>query len=226
MLPIVLLAPLALLQTGHVSIKDAKLGTGSLSAKLGDRVWIEYTGKLTNGKIFDTSVGRNPYELTLGAGEVIKGWDIGIQGMKVGGKRTLTVPPVLAYGAAANGDIPANSTLVFTMELKKLERLAVTITKKGTGPGVGGGDTILLHYRGKLKNGKQFDTSYGHEPVQITIGQTHLVPGFTMGLVGMKLGEKRRVLIPPALGYGSQDYGPIPANSTLYFDLELVKIVK
>jgi FKBP-type peptidyl-prolyl cis-trans isomerase len=226
MLPIALLAPLALLQTGHLSIKDTKLGTGSMSARPGDRVWIDYTGKLTNGKVFDTSVGRQPYELTLGAGEVIKGWDIGLQGMKVGGKRTISVPPALGYGAMSDGDIPANSTLVFTVELKKVQRLTFTITKKGAGPGVGGGDTVLVHYRGKLKSGKQFDTSYGHDPLRITIGQTRLVPGFNMALVGMKVGEKRHVLIPPSLGYGSQDYGPIPANSTLYFDLELVKVIK
>ena len=96
---------------------DVVVGTGA-EAKAGDKVKVEYTGKLTNGKQFDSSGGKAPFEFTLGAGEVIKGWDQGVAGMKVGGKRTLTIGSALAYGeAGAGADIPPNATLVFDVEL-------------------------------------------------------------------------------------------------------------
>jgi FKBP-type peptidyl-prolyl cis-trans isomerase len=96
---------------------DIKAGTGATANKR-QSVKVHYTGWLTNGKKFDSSVGGNPFQFTLGAGQVIKGWDEGVAGMKVGGKRQLRIPPDMAYGA--NGYppvIPPNSTLVFDVEL-------------------------------------------------------------------------------------------------------------
>jgi FKBP-type peptidyl-prolyl cis-trans isomerase len=97
---------------------DIKVGTGAV-AKPGHQVKVDYTGWLTNGKKFDSSVGTgHPFELLLGAGQVIKGWDQGIEGMKVGGKRQLRIPPDLAYGAKGYpGVIPPNSTLIFDVRL-------------------------------------------------------------------------------------------------------------
>jgi peptidylprolyl isomerase len=94
-----------------------------IGAKNGDIVRIHYTGTLQNGTKFDSSVGKDPIELTLGAAQVIKGWEEGITGMQVGEKRHLTVPPELAYGARGRGDrIPPNATLEFDMELVGLFR--------------------------------------------------------------------------------------------------------
>ena len=97
---------------------DIKIGTGE-AAKDGSRVKVHYTGWLTTGRKFDSSVDANqPYEFTLGKGEVIKGWDEGVAGMKVGGKRQLRIPAELAYGAEGHPpQIPANATLVFDVQL-------------------------------------------------------------------------------------------------------------
>ena len=96
--------------------EDIVVGTGA-EALPGRQVTVEYTGKFTNGKVFDTSVGRGPFSFLLGAGQVIQGWDRGVVGMKVGGKRILTIPPEYGYGPSDYGPIPGGSTLIFEVEL-------------------------------------------------------------------------------------------------------------
>jgi FKBP-type peptidyl-prolyl cis-trans isomerase FkpA len=98
--------------------EDLTEGTGA-AAKAGDSVEVHYTGWLTNGKKFDSSLDRGkPFAFSLGAGRVIKGWDEGVAGMKVGGKRKLLIPAALGYGArGAAGVIPPNADLVFEVEL-------------------------------------------------------------------------------------------------------------
>ena len=101
-------------------VQDELVGTGA-EARYGDTVSVNYTGRLEDGTVFDTSVGKAPFPpFVLGTGYVIPGWDQGLVGMKAGGKRLLIVPPELAYGAQANGPIPANSTLIFEVELVKV----------------------------------------------------------------------------------------------------------
>ena len=97
---------------------DIQVGTGA-EARPGKTVSVHYTGWLTNGKKFDSSRDRNqPFDFPLGAGKVIKGWDEGVAGMKVGGKRQLRIPPELAYGDKGTGGlIPPHSTLIFDVEL-------------------------------------------------------------------------------------------------------------
>ena len=101
---------------------NIKQGTGA-TAEAGKTVKVDYTGWLTNGKKFDSSIPTGkPFDFRLGAGEVIKGWDIGVAGMKVGGKRQLRIPPDLAYGAQGYPPvIPANSTLIFDVTLRGVE---------------------------------------------------------------------------------------------------------
>ncbi len=106
--------------------QDTEEGKGE-AAKKGDVVEVHYTGWLTTdgtdkGKKFDSSVGKTPFRFKLGAGQVIKGWDEGVAGMKLGGKRTLVIPPDLGYGArGAGADIPPNSTLLFDVELLRIK---------------------------------------------------------------------------------------------------------
>lgn len=101
-------------------ILDLVVGEGE-EAIPGKTVTVNYTGKLENGEQFDTSIGRAPFSFPLGAGRVIKGWDEGVAGMKVGGQRKLTIPPELAYGTRGAGNvIPPNATLIFDVELLKV----------------------------------------------------------------------------------------------------------
>ena len=101
-----------------LTIDDLVVGNGA-EAAAGQQVKVHYTGWLTDGKKFDSSEDRNdPFVFPLGAGRVIKGWDEGVRGMKVGGRRKLTIPPTLGYGARGAGSvIPPNATLVFEIEL-------------------------------------------------------------------------------------------------------------
>lgn len=105
-----------------LSYETTKVGTGKV-AEAGNRVFVHYTGKLENGKVFDTSrKGNQPFEFVIGAGGVIKGWDLGVAGMRAGEERRLTIPPGLAYGAdSPSPNIPANSTLIFDLELVAVE---------------------------------------------------------------------------------------------------------
>ena len=103
-------------------IEDLKIGDGQEVEKF-NIVTVNYTGLLEDGTKFDSSLnpGRTPFRFTVGAGQVIKGWDEGLMGMKIGGKRKLTIPPDLGYGSRDNGPIPANSTLTFEIDLLTIE---------------------------------------------------------------------------------------------------------
>ncbi|MFI5387274.1 MAG: FKBP-type peptidyl-prolyl cis-trans isomerase [Fimbriimonadales bacterium] len=213
-----------------LQIKDVAVGTGR-AAQANDVVTVEYTGTLIDGKEFDSSKGKPPYLFTLGQGQVIKGWDEGVAGMKVGGDRELTIPPDLGYGDQGKGIIPPKSTLKFDVKLLRIDRagdkqeLEQTIVKPGSGAAVVEGDMIDVHYLGTFLNGVKFDSSYDRKkPLQILAGHARLIKGFSQGLEGIKEGEKRRLVIPPSLGYGNSDRGPIPGRSTLVFEIEVVKV--
>jgi peptidylprolyl isomerase len=221
-----------------LEVWDVKEGKGEASKK-GAKVKAHYTGWLTDGTIFDSSAGREPLEITLDS--VIKGWKEGVPGLKVGGVRRLKIPAELAYGKEKRGPIPANSTLVFEIELLDVENpamlpdlnakdwkklgdkgLEIWDVKEGAGDAVKPGATVTVHYTGWLTDGKQFDSSVGGRPISFKL--TEVIKGWTDGIPGMKPGGIRRLKIPSELGYGKAGAGSdIPPNSTLIFEVQLIK---
>lgn len=105
-----------------LEIKTTQEGTGERVIKSGDHIFVHYTGKLTNGTVFDSSVTRGvPFDFVIGQGMVIAGWEQGFIGAKVGEKRTLTIPAEMGYGSRDMGSIPANSTLIFDVEVVSIK---------------------------------------------------------------------------------------------------------
>ena len=219
------------LQAEGLKTLDMTVGKGA-EAVSGDRITVEYTGNLLDGHVFDSSVGKPPFTFALGAGEVIKGWDQGFAGMKVGGRRILSIPSALAYGDHDQEGIPGKSTLIFEVKLLRVEKkedkpvLDVVEVAPGAGVAAKAGDKCSVHYTGKFLNGFVFDSSVPRkEPIVFTLGAKGLIKGFDQGVLGMKVGGKRTITIPYQMAYGPQGRPPvIPAFATLIFDLELMKI--
>jgi FKBP-type peptidyl-prolyl cis-trans isomerase len=222
----------------ELGIADVKVGKGPL-VETGDRVFVTYTGKLSNGKVFDSNdkPDANPFTFILGDARmgVIKGWDVGLRGMKVGGVRKLDIPAEMGYGRQAQGTIPPNSDLYFQVELldiiKKGEenRLNLLDIKVGSGPAVKEGDRIIVDYVGKLVNGRIIDSTYSkdgakHGPVEFTVGAKEAIVGIDAGVRGMKVGGKRRIRVTPNLAFGPDGYGSFPVMSIVNYELEVVQI--
>lgn len=190
-----------------------------------------------------------PFQFQLGAGQVIKGWDEAfLTNMSVGEVRRLIVPPHLAYGNRGSGSIPPNTTLVFDVHLVKIlpedtvttmEGLRYIDRQPGPGKPVRKGMRVKVEYAGFLSNGTLFDTSieaigkehgydrggYPFEPIAFTVGRGEVIQGWDIGLTtNMRVGGKRRLIIPPQLGYGQYGSPPvIPPNATLIFDVEVLE---
>lgn len=223
---------LLVLTQGSLTKTDLKVGTGDV-CKSGDVVTVLYKGTLKSGKVFDQSgPDRPPFSFRLDAGQVIKGWDQGVEGMKVGGKRKLVIPPALAYGDQDLGDIPPKSTLVFEVELLRVDKKGATpkvetkSVKQGSGVGVKLGDSVTLHYTGTFINGVKFDSSRDRsEPITFNMKEGALIKGFLDSVIGMKKGERKVITIPYQLGYGENGRSPvIPRMATLKFDIEIINI--
>ncbi len=220
-------------------------GNGA-QAEQGDLVNVHYTGKLSNDSVFDSSHGRGrPLKFQVGVGQVIKGWDEGLLLMREGGKAELVIPPNLAYGNQDLGVIPPDSTLIFEVELLNVQKMKTAepfdvsgrdtlttesglkyiILEEGNGPKAGFGRTVSVHYTGFLENGQKFDSSVERNQVfTFPQGQGKVIKGWDEGVCLVKKGGKIRLIIPPELAYGQRAIGPIPAGSTLVFDVEIVDV--
>jgi peptidylprolyl isomerase len=224
-------------------------GTGA-KPQQGEQIKVHYKGTLLDGKQFDSSYDRGqPFAFTLGVGGVIRGWDEGLALLNMGSKATLLVPSHLAYGKRGAGEaIPANAILRFDVELietpsekkviedyakaNKLQTLTTAsglqyaITFQGKGALPAKGQTVVVHYRGSLLNGQEFDSSYSrNQPFEFTLGVGQVIKGWDEGIALMKVGTRATLLIPSALGYGSRGAGAnIPPDSVLRFDVELINV--
>lgn len=231
-----------------LKVKLLQQGKGTQASK-GSTVSVHYVGTLTDGKKFDSSRDRGqPIKFKLGEGRVIKGWDEGIALLKVGDKALFTIPPALGYGdrEVGGGLIPANSTLIFEVELMEvaeapkpydvkgkdtlttatgLKYIVVSKTKDASAPKAEAGKTVSVHYTGMLTDGRVFDSSIERgTPIQFPLGQGQVIKGWDEGIALMQVGDKLRLIIPSELGYGAGGSGPIPPNSTLIFDVELMGV--
>lgn len=221
----------------ELKIEEIVVGEGD-EVKDGDWVSVHYTGCLKDGTKFDSSLDRGePIEFPLGGGMVIPGWEQGIRGMRVGGKRKLVIPPELAYGEDGAGDvIPPNAVLVFDVEVVGARSnqypeegdLEIEELEAGTGAEAVPGDTVSVHYTGWLEDGTKFDSSLDRgEPIEFPLGVGYVIPGWDQGLVGMKEGGRRRLTIPSHLAYGANGAGGvIPPFATLVFEVNLVRVQK
>ncbi len=232
--------------------EDTTPGTGP-EAKSGQDVSVHYTGWLykdgVKGQKFDSSKDRaEPFDFELDGGMVIRGWDEGVQGMKVGGTRVLVIPPELGYGArGAGGVIPPNATLMFEVELLGVsggeEAVSLNLTSTasglqfedkviGEGAEAKSGARVTVHYTGWLYKsegglrGKKFDSSKDRrDPFKFQLDAGMVIRGWDEGVQGMKVGGTRILVIPAELGYGARGAGGvIPPNATLMFEVELLAV--
>ena len=224
--------------------EDITAGSGAV-AQSGANVTVHYTGWLHDAKAanqrgskFDSSKDRgDPFMFELDAGNVIQGWDEGVQGMKMGGTRVLTIPSELGYGArGAGGVIPPNATLVFEVELLAVAAAPVLEYDDvvvGSGPEAQAGQRVTVHYTGWLfdasaagNRGRKFDSSKDRrDPFKFALGAGQVIKGWDEGVQGMKVGGTRVLTIPPELGYGARGAGgAIPPNATLVFEVELLGV--
>ena len=218
-----------------------KMGDGE-KPETTDKVTVHYHGTLVDGTVFDSSVDRDQ-TITFGLNQVIKGWTEGLQLMPIGSKFKFTIPPELGYGEREMGAIPANSTLIFEVELFDIKKpfvdtdfskpgLETTLESglryiehiEGDGELTKTGNLVTVHYSGFLSSGQKFDSSHDRgQPFNFTLGENRVIKGWEEGLLNMKKGGKRTLIIPPELAYGPKGAGGvIPPNATLVFEVELV----
>lgn len=218
-----------------IKIEILKPGKGDAAAN-GDKCFMEYTGTLVDGKVFDSNANgkREPFAFVLGAGNVIRGWDLGVLGMKPGEERRLTIPSPLGYGdQGAGADIPGGATLVFTIKLfdtlkpEDASIFDVLASTEGSGAGAKAGDKVKFHVEVKLLNGTQvFNSAADDKPIEVTLGDTS--NGYSTGLMaaldGAKAGSKLEVRMPPLINVGTESQGA--KEQLLKYTIKVISVGK
>ncbi len=211
---------------------------------IGYRVSINYTTRINPDSIFDSSAElKHPFSFILGQGEVLKGWDEAISILNVGDSASFKIPSQLAYGSSKVGKIPANSTLLFEVRVLKAEQAFYDLIKKDTALLVAGLKTLIIkegagkqaksfeevtvgytgYYINENKQRKIFESSLiTGQPLTFQLGAGKFIKGLDIGITGMKEGGNNTFIVSPELAFGSNAKGKVPANSTVYFDIELL----
>lgn len=217
-----------------LEIEVQQEGAGE-SIRYGEIGRFHVIGSLAGGKIFKTTYQGDdpkPELLRLIPGAVPKGLALALDGCKLGERRLISVPSELGFGDkpefGQGAPIPPNSRLVYEVELVEVVRdLAIKILEPGTGDELQYGQTAKFHYTGvRADDAVQFDSSEGRDPFQTAVQVGPIIQGWTFGLPGMKVGEKRRLRIPSDMAYGPQGNPPsIGPDQELVFDVNLVEIL-
>lgn len=206
-----------------ITLETVTPGSGATPTDA-DVVLVNYRGTLTDGTMFDEG-----QRAVLPVGRLIPGFTQGLKQMRVGGSYRLTIPAALGYGERTAGPIPPNSDLVFTVDLLDtgpperarammgLPMLRVDTIAPGTGRIPTEEELVLVNYTGRLADGTVFDSGQG-----VVFFVNQVVPGFAQGLQQMRAGGRYRIFIPADLAYGANGTGPIPPNSDLTFEVELI----
>jgi FKBP-type peptidyl-prolyl cis-trans isomerase len=212
---------------------DIVVGKGSRQVENGDTVWCDYKGTLRDGSVFDERMDqtKEPLVFQVGSGDVIKGWEQGVLGMKVGGERKLQIPAKLAFGAVGKGKVPPNADVDFQVKVLGIVKpgqenvIEVEDEKIGTGPAAVKGNTVTIQYVGSLLNGKVFEDSHSFtSPYQFTIGKLETLSCIDKGVRGMKVGGVRTIISPPQVAYVRNRPPSVPEGSEVVFKIELLAI--
>jgi|GEM_PF-242396 len=212
------------LQHDKVHIVEVNEGEGE-AVRRKDTVEVRLAGRIVGGdkEFIRTKEGKTTrYGLTNE--KVMKGMREGVVGMKPGGKRILYLHPVLGLGSKTQAGVPGNSPLEIEVELVNvLPDIRTTLIHRGSGWPAEGGEYVLVHYTGRLEDGTVFDSSRERDqPFRFALGSNRVIEGWNRGVTGMRPGERRRIVVPPYLGYGDKERPKIPAGSTLDFDVEVI----
>jgi len=233
-----------------VEVYDEKAGQGAV-ARPGMKLMAHFTGWLPGGTMVASSKSKGaPAELLLGANKLIKGWETGLAGVQAGAVRWLRLQPAAAYGASALPRIPPNSTLIYRIEVQSVEQeeasdgvdffpdlsalklqqgreglqyAVVSPPTDSTAAPAESGQKVKVQYTGWLTDGSAFDSSRNRNtPFEFPLGAGRVIRGWDLGVEGMRPGEKRVLVVPPGIGYGSRGAGPIPPDATLVFLVEYI----
>lgn len=224
--------------TVFFNITEVQVGSGDLVAT-GSRVRVAYTAwEHDNGESENKGqlvIEKSEVQFIVGAQQVFEGLDQGMSGMRVGGRRRLNVPANRAFGAAGSATVPPNTDLVVEVELLSVEAVTTdsapfssTDLRTGAGPPAAAGDDLTVSYGGWFydesepdQKGVLFDSGTNFT---FRLGLGQVIDGWDQGLVGIKVGGLRRLVLPPELAYGDNPRGVIPANATLVFEVTLLTL--
>jgi peptidylprolyl isomerase len=214
----------------------------------GSKVTANYSAFFMDGKMFDSSIERGqPLKANIGKGQLFTGLEEGLSMMRKGEKARMIIPSKLAFGDKGNGPIPANTDIIFDIELTDVQKVVppvkydikgiegkktasgityYEIKKSNSGVKAEAGKTVKVHYSGYLADGTMFDSSVERgEPIEFPLGQAYVIQGWEEGIALMEQGDKLRLIIPYFLAYGEAGRPPmIPAKADLTFDVELVEV--
>jgi peptidylprolyl isomerase len=231
-----------------LEVTEVVEGEGPLAAK-GDMMAVLYTASFVGGKKFDEQLDpESPFTFRVGMDEVMPGLEEGVRTMRPGGKRILVLPPDIAFGKdGLTGTVPPDSWVRFEVELLEIMKAPpqpVPWSDVGmeifTAPSglqiidfvIGEGEAptpesyVAVHYSGFFDDGTCFDTTYlKGMPIEFALGEKRLMAGWLEGLLSMRVGGQRKIIVPPHLAYGEEGFGKtIPPNATLSFDIELIQV--